>query len=352
VGLRDAVVCDGKWFAVGGVIGATPSPSGPNNVAAEVPSAASRPAAWVSTDAKTWKPLTMAPISFYGKLNTLYSAACKDGRLAAIGAKSGGAHGNPRTSTWYLRDDTMVEVDAEFTLYGGSTAVNVGRMSSGPKGFLIAGNRVSGAAAWLSSDATAFKLLEAAPNLASDPQVDTFADDGAVTETGWTVVGGGTTTGRIDRDPLVWTSADGTSWKRVAIAHDDTYEELQRVVRLGDDLVAIGLHGEQFGTWRGKGDTWQAAGRFGAGSGRTGLGGVRSVTVVKGAVLASAQDGERYGLWLSSDAGQTWRSAALPPGDHPAGSERTLALTASGDTVVAVSDDASNGRAWIAHYSA
>src|SRR5262249_59310408 len=101
-------------------------------------------------------------------------------------------------------------------------------------GWLIAGNRVSGAAAWLSADATDFRLVEAAPGLASDSMVDTFAVDGAVSDTGYTVFGGGTTVGHVDRDPLVWTSDDGSRWHRVTIAHDDTYEELQRVVRVGD----------------------------------------------------------------------------------------------------------------------
>jgi hypothetical protein len=307
-------------------------------------------AAWVSTDAKTWKPLTMAPFSFYGKLNVFSTAACKDGRLAALGAKSGGAHGNPRTSSWYLRDDTFIEVNAEFTLYGGSEAVNVGRMTAGPKGFLIAGNRVSGAAAWLSADATEFRLIQGAPNLASDPKVDTFAQAGVVTEAGYTLVGGGSTVGKIDRDPLVWTSDDGTHWRRVAVPFDDTYEELQRVVRVGADLVAVGLHGDTFAAWRGRGETWQPGGRFGATDAK-GLAGVRSATVVNGAVLVAAQDGTRYALWLSTDAGQTWRSVTVPPGEHPAGSERAAAVAASSDTVLAVSDDAKQGRIWTAHYS-
>jgi hypothetical protein len=349
--LRDVVVCDGTWFAVGAVIGEAVDNSSAN-VAAEVVGAPSRPAAWTSTDGRRWRALATAPISYYGKLNVLFSAACAGGRFAAIGAKSGGSHGNPRTSTWFLRDDTMVEVNAEFTLYGGSEAVNVSRMSAGAKGFLIAGNRVSGAAAWLSPDATAFNLIEAAPNLASDPQVDTFAQDGMVTETGYTLIGGGLTKGRIDRDPLVWLSADGTAWRRVVLPRDDTFEELQRMVRVGDDLVAVGLHGETFGAWRGKGETWEAAGRFGAGMGRTGLGGVRSATSVKGALLVAAQDGERYAMWLSSDAGRAWRPASLPPGDHPAGAERTIGVAASGDTVIAVTDNARQGHVWLGHYSA
>src|SRR5262249_40439534 len=154
----------------------------------------------------------------------------------------------------------------------------------------------NGAAAWLSSDATEFRLIQGAPNLASDPKVDTFATAGVVTETGYTLVGGGSTVGKIDRDPLVWTSDEGTHWQRVAVPFDDTYEELQRVAQVGDHLVAVGLHGDAFGAWRGRGDSWQAGGRFGATDSR-GLAGIRSMTVVDGGVLVATQDGTRYSLW-------------------------------------------------------
>jgi hypothetical protein len=335
IAVRDVVACGGKWFVVGGVIGAED---------------ATRPAAWTSADGQTWRLLSPEPTSLYGKLNILYSAGCRDGVLAAIGAKRGGAHGNPRTSTWYLHGDTLSEVTAAFTLYGGTDAVNVGRIVGGPKGWLIAGNRVTGAAAWLSADATDFRLIENSPGLASDPTVVTQADDGAAARDGWVVIGGGRIAGHIDSDPLAWTSNDGERWHRVTIASDAQYEELQRVVRVGDDLLAAGLHGSTFGVWRGTGDNWQPVGRFGA-SAETGLAGVRSMTVIGSTVLVSAQDGAEYGLWLSADRGRSWRTATMPPGAHPSGAENDVAISANGDAIVLVGDDAQQGRAWFAHYS-
>ena len=126
--VRDVVTCDGKWYVVGAVLGPAED--------------ASRPAAWTSDDGKTWRAMTIQASSFYGKLQTLFTAACKDGKVATLGAKSGGAHGNPRISSFYQQADALIEVtNAAFTLYGGSDAVNVGRLSAGPKGFLLAGNR-------------------------------------------------------------------------------------------------------------------------------------------------------------------------------------------------------------------
>jgi hypothetical protein len=340
--VRDAVTCDGKWYVVGAVL------IGDQNAA----DAASRPAAWTSDDGRSWRVMTMQASSFYGKLQTLRTAACKDGKVAAIGAKSGGAHGNPRISTFYQQGDNLIEVtNAAFTLYGGSEAVNVGRLSSGPKGFIIAGNRVTGAAAWLSADATVFRIVENSPGLASDPNLDTQAQDGYVGDGGYVVVGGGLPKGKIDHDPFAWTSPDGDHWTRVSVPRDDQYEDLQRVDKAGDKLVAVGLHGDTFGSWSSAtGAQWQVAGRFG--SNLSPLADVRSMAVAGTSVLVSAQDGKTYGLYTSADDGQTWRTVSMPPGAHPSGSEKGFAIAAGSGELVAAGDDGTTGRIWIANYSA
>ena len=46
--------------------------------------------------------------------------------MAALGAKFGGAHGYPRTSSWQQTPDGVLrEVTAPFELFGGPQAVNV-----------------------------------------------------------------------------------------------------------------------------------------------------------------------------------------------------------------------------------
>jgi hypothetical protein len=66
--------------------------------------------------------------------------ACVDGWVAALGAKSGGAHSDPRTSSWYLTTaGQLQEVTAPFGLLGGPQAVNVARLDAGPDSFLISG---------------------------------------------------------------------------------------------------------------------------------------------------------------------------------------------------------------------
>ena len=101
---------------------------------------------------------------------------------------------------------------ARFELFGGPTATNVGRLSSGPAGWIITGNRSSGAAVWLSPDAAEFEILEGAPVLSSSPGLVTWASDAAGHNGEWIVVGGTVAAGRIDRDAAAWRSQDGSTW--------------------------------------------------------------------------------------------------------------------------------------------
>src|SRR3954447_20594620 len=134
--LRDAVACGGHWYVVGG---------------RAAPDGETSPAAWESAGGRSWRSLTLAalPGSYYGPRSVLYAVACANGRIAAIGSRRGGGHGKPRGRTWYQRPDgSLAEAAAPFETYGGDTAVDVGRIAGGPSGFLIAGNRTGGAAAW------------------------------------------------------------------------------------------------------------------------------------------------------------------------------------------------------------
>jgi hypothetical protein len=339
--VRSATVCGGRWYLVGGVATAD---------------GATRPAAWTSADARSWEPVPVAGTSYYGKQNILYAVACHDGGLAAVGARSGGVHGNPRVSSWVRTGDgTLSEVIAAFTLYGGGDAVNVARMTAGPGGYLIVGNRVTGAAVWTSPDATSFTIHENVPMLASDQQVETAGADGAGTAAGWTVVGGAAARGRVDRDPVAWTSADGATWQRTLIAGTGDYEELQRVVPVDGGLLAVGLSGAEFGAWRGEAGGWRAVGRFGstappAGSGAVRVSGVQSAAAGGGGVLVAVSNGVDHQLWLSQDSGASWAAVAVP-GHHPAGADRAAAVASDGQRWLFLADDATAGQVWLADFS-
>ncbi|SCF42179.1 hypothetical protein GA0070564_108203 [Micromonospora mirobrigensis] len=332
---RDAVVCAGRWY----VVGALADPSG-----------ATRPAAWSSPDASTWTPLRMTARSPYGAENVLSAVGCRDGRIAAVGAKSGGVHGNPRVSSWrQVADGSLVEVPAEFELFGGPDAVNVGRIVGGRRGWLIAGNRASGAAAWLSLDATGFGLVSGVPGLAVDGAGRPWAADAAAVPGGWLLVGSVLPAGRADVDPAVWASADGRVWRREVLSTDGVPEDLQRVVPAGERLVAVGRRGAGFGAWVAGADGWRAAGGFGRAAGGAPPR-VLGLAAVSGGVLVAGSDGAAASLWFSTD-GDGW-SGRRAPVALPAGADATVALAGSGDRVLLLVDGGAGGGVWTARLPA
>jgi hypothetical protein len=331
--LRDVTECGGDWF----VTGALRDKAG-----------GTRPAAWTSADARTWRPITFAPKTFYGGQNVVYSVACTSDRIAALGAKTGGAHALPRTSSWRQSPDRVLhEVTAPFELFGGPQAINVARLDAGPGGFLIAGNRMSGAAVWTSPDGAKFTIHERAPALASDASGETWAFDSVFSPIGWVVVGGVVPKGRVDRDVLGWLSADGRTWSQLPAAEEyEGYDELQRVTVLNGVPVAVGVWGPAFAAWRLDGGAWRQTGTFGAVR-PGGVSSVRSAVAVGDRLIVITGDEKGYTGWVSDDRGGSWRTAAIPA--VPAGPDHAVALTAGSDgRLVLVTDDGANGRVYVA----
>jgi hypothetical protein len=260
--LHDVADCAGRWYAVGGTAG--------------------RPAAWTSEDTRSWRPVRFvaAADSYYGPREIITHVACAAGRVAMIGAVPGGAHGNPRISTWRrLPDGRMAENPAPFETYGGDTAVDVDDLGAGPRGFAIGGNRTTGAAAWFSPDGATFTLVENAPGLAGD----TVARDAVALPDGrWMIVGS------RDERAAAWVDR---SFARADPPAGGEFTELQRAVRQGDDVVAAGTRGTAFGVWRLRAGTWTAGPTFGGDPG-----GVRSLAIAGDhAVVAGG------GLWIDGE---------------------------------------------------
>lgn len=323
--LRDAAVCAGQWYAVGAVVGAD---------------GATRPGFWISADGVSWQSVTAVASTGYGAENTLYSVGCRTGGAVAIGARSGGVHGNPRVSSWRLEPGgSLVEVSASFALFGGDEALNVARVAGGSGGYLIAGNRVSGAAVWTSADGTEFTLRDGVVPLASDSAGVTWAADVVSGPEGWTVVGALTPSGRIDRDPVAWFSADGLSWRRDSIDGGGDNEDLRRVAVVPGGLLAVGLRGTTFGAWHGTGGVWRPVGRFGEFD-DAGVPEIYSLAAGVDGVLVCVGDGRVNRLFRSSDGGGKWWEIASPAGD-----DTPMVVTETGGQWLLLAAD---GRAWTA----
>jgi hypothetical protein len=336
--VRDATHCAGTWYVVGAVIG---------------PDEATRPAAWTSTDGRTWRSLAVEGTAYYAQRNVLTAVGCRDGRIAAVGSRSGGAHGIPRVSSWYQRaDGTLVDVLAPFTLFGGSQAVDVGRLAGGPSGWLIAGSRTSGAAVWTSPDATRFTLHDHDPALASDRFVQTSAVDAVADPGGWTVVGSGLVVGRTGAAPLAWTSADGVRWARQQVPPASTrYADLRRVVDVGSRPVAAGLRDERLGLWFRERDRWRVGPAFGAlDPQRRSAPFVSGLTSSGADVLVAASDGTRFGLWAGPVTGPL--AEVRIPAPPTATGDHQLTVAADGDAVLLLADDGTTSRVWLADWAA
>ena len=241
------------------------------------------PAAWTSTDGTAWTAGAVPPLptSYYGPHQVIMSVACAGGRVAMIGAVPGGAHGNPRVSTWRLdggRDGG--EPGAVRDVRRGHRRSTSAGIAAGPHGFAIAGNRTTGAAAWFSADARAYRLVEDAPGLAGDAGHDTWPATRSRWPDGrWAIVGGAasaraaSTSGPRSGSPPT-TAAPG---RRDDPPAATGYNEIQRVVRDGDDLVAAGVRGTTFGLWRWHAGAWTAGPAFGGDPA-----GVRSLALADG----------------------------------------------------------------------
>jgi hypothetical protein len=328
--VRDAVRCADRWYVVGAVF---------------PPDSDSRPAVWSSADGRSWTSLVLRPVDYWAKRAVLSSVACRDGEVAMVGAQSGGAHGNPRVRTWYRRDDgVFVDASAGFELYGGPSAVNVGSIAAGPDTWLIVGNRTSGPAVWLSDDATDFRIVEGAPHLSNDAESDAMALDQVYDGHGWTLVGGAHVPGRLARVPMAWVSPDGETWQRQELPETDGYDDLQRVIRYGDGLLAAGLRDRTFGVWRRDSDQWTRGASFGAviEDFRTAPS-VSGLVAAGDVVLATVNDGSHYSLWASDDAAE-WREVRTPTTSEV----HNMTIETDGSTVLLLADDGEAGRVWLA----
>jgi len=364
--LAGTAFCDDHWFIVGGhdlvgTDGADPDEEwlGTDDTM--------DPAAWTSRDGQTWTALPVAAHSYYGVRSLLWGAACRDGTLVALGGKVGGAHGNPRMASYHpvrAADGTEVltEVDASFELFGGPKATNVGRITAGPPGYLIVGNRSAGAAVWLSPTGEAFEIIEGAPVLSDSPERATWAADAAYHDGEWIVVGAVVLTGRPDRDPAAWRSSDGRTWTAMTADATPDYDQLSLVASVAGSLTAIGTHGPTFRAWRLEPDGWRATGRFGSTHVEPRDGQLTSAIPVDLAaagdhLVAVVKAGWTYELWLSADAGNSWRPVVSPT-DMPADGDQRVAITGipgggeAPDQVLLVVDDGHTAHAYVTSVTA
>jgi hypothetical protein len=335
--LRDALRCGGQWVVVGGLTG---------------PGGSTRPAVWTSREGTSWTATEVVATEYYARQAILESAGCHDGRLAIVGAKTGGAHFLPRVRTFYERSPGMI-VAAEAPsgeLFGGPSGISVNRIAGGGGGWLISGTRTSGAAVWVSHRGRNFELLDDVPVLSSSPRLETVAQDAAYIDGAWTVVGSGTTASG-DRVPVAWESTDGAHWAAQTVESASGFTTMERVIDSVDGALAAGLREGRFGLWQRSGSSWRALPTFGEVAADGGSAPyVSGLTAIARHVFCSISDGERFRVWFYDRT--QWQELALPVSPLDTAGDHNLVVTAAGRRLLMLTDDAETPRIWVADWAA
>ena len=330
--VRGATWCAGRWV----VVGATADAGGNT-----------RPAVWSSPDGRRWSGLGLHPGNdYYAAHAILTSVGCSHDRLAALGAKPGGAHGLPRTATWRQRGDgSLAAVRAPYVLYGGTNSVAVSQLVGGPDGYLITGTRTSGAAVWTSPDGTAFRLHAGVPGLASTPTAETQAA-AAVDAPGGAWVVAGTSTGDDGRvRGVVWVGR-GDTWQGRTLPGGSTISTGQSVVDVGSGPVVAGLLDDRFGLWQRRGARWSQEGSFGERDPAATSAAYVSGLAWTGSLLAATySDGRVFRLAIG---GSSPGYSQLPV-RIPVSGDRTVTIATHDADALLLTDDGHQGRVWLTH---
>jgi hypothetical protein len=331
--VRGTTWCGDRWI----VVGATADEPGHT-----------RPAVWASTDGETWRTLRLDPGNdYYAARAILTSVGCSHGRLAVLGAKSGGAHGNPRTATWAQRaDGSLAAVPAAFELYGGPSAVAVSRLVGGASGYLIAGTRATGAAVWTSRTGTSFRLHEGSPGLATTPQRRTQALDAVPVHDGWTVVGDSIDhTGRLTG--TVWTGSGAGPWTPTRLPGGGTITTAERMVATDGGPVVVGLDDRGFGVWSERDGRWALDSTFGRVDPTATSAAEISGAAWTGTLLAvTYSDGTRFRLAVGP---RDDLDVVPPPRTVTVRGDHAVTVATHADDTLLLTDDGTQGLVWRTH---
>ncbi len=321
-----------------------------------------RPALWWSTDAVEWREAPIEPRTGYGEVSELFTLACNASGLAAVGAATGGAHGNPRTVSWVLdADGVLREAAANFELYNGPRQISVRTITASPAGgWTILGTRVNangrmGATSWTSPGGRDFVIHDDDGALSAAVNEQTQGHD--VAPYGESLVAVGerllVRDDNFDTNAIVWTSSDGERWNRWAPRGLDlggrSDQRAQRVASSAGDLLIAGTEtgtSVRFVAWTQRvGKQWRRSAVRVLGSSDDVLSNVSAATIWRGRFLIGARVGDAPRVALSSD-GRSWTKVLLPA-DAPTGSRTKISFAEhGGDLIVAVRSE-NGGAAWL-----
>jgi len=266
----------------------------------------------------TWQGVPLIAATAYGRQATLiHLAADPGGRVVAMGTATGGAHLNPRWTTWIGTTGSIVEEPQTVETFGGPNAGGITDVLAGDTPVVVGSWSVSagavGVAVW-GHDGQTWVRRPGRPALSGDPDAMTAATAVGAADNAAVIAGLVTTfrQGSVHQQGVVWVSGpDRRMWTRVDLDASDENSAATDVSCSGTACLVVGRVGDRLAAWRLQGvvaarvadlpdrvvDRFVAAPR---------------VAVHGGSVVIAGTG--RDEVITSSDA-RGWSSAAAPPGE-------------------------------------
>lgn len=199
---------------------------------------------WTSADGLTWNPIPDPNGVFDGA--GIMGLARRGSSLVAVGLRYGPGS-SFRGAAWYSTDGSTWHAAPDHNMvFANSTVID--QVVAGDHGLLALGHQGEKDVLWRSSDGSRWHLVTNAPGPGTGSQESGSSLAGSIAG----VVGAGpgfVAVGQADNASAVWTSVDGSHWRRVA--SDATFggevtfggpsglDTADALVEAGDSLVAV-----------------------------------------------------------------------------------------------------------------
>lgn len=223
---------------------------------------AAPPGLWRRDGHGAWHDIPLRAATYYGRRAELFRVVSDGEQVVALGRRIGGAHGNPRVTSWTGTLAEVRETEQPFELFGGPDAIAVTDLAIDRQGGIALGawaphGEASGVTVWRQRG-SGWQRLDRAPGLAS--QVTVVGSDlttpGAVAVrgnepvlVGWSAHLAG---GEAQLRATLWNQAAGT-WRAVRLpAAGDSQA---RAVTCGvQSCTVVGSASGRLAVWTVRGD--------------------------------------------------------------------------------------------------
>lgn len=267
-------------------------------------------------DGDRWREVPAAAMTGYGQVATfVQGAADPSGRIVMMGTATGGAHLNPRWTTWIGDEAGIVEEPQTSETFGGWNAGGITGVTYGAEPSIVGAWSVdagaTGIAVWRHQGST-WQRETSSPVFAGSPPATTESATAATAVAARSVIVGlqtDLTGGAVHQRAQLWQSDTG-AWTRTDIDTSDADSAATDVTCTATDCLVVGRLGGVLALWRVSGDhvaridvPARSVDRY-TGAPRVARdGALTAIAVDAGAEL------------LTSTDGGAWTASASPAGD-------------------------------------